>query len=61
MDLVPIVLARVRRVLISNGPPSKDTLAEMLRRRLLVLIFKGIEELLESVVATEFKQLHLLD
>ena len=58
LDLMPVVLARIRGVLVADGPPLEDTLTEMLRR--LVLILERVKELAESVVATKFKQLYFL-
>jgi hypothetical protein len=58
LDLMPVVLARIRGVLVADGPPLEDTLTEMLRR--LVLVLERVKELAESVVATKFKQLYFL-
>jgi hypothetical protein len=58
LDLMPVVLARIRGVLVADGPPLEDTLTKMLRR--LVLILERVKELAESVVATKFKQLYFL-
>jgi hypothetical protein len=58
LDLMPVVLARIRGVLVADGPTLEDTLTEMLRR--LVLNLERVKELAESVVATKFKQLYFL-
>ena len=51
--LVTVVLAGVRRVLVTDRPSLEDAL-------LTVWILEGVEELAEAVVATEFQQLHFL-
>lgn len=59
LNLVTVVLAGVRCVLVTDRPPLKDTLTEMLR--FLFFVSEGVKKLIEPVIASEFKQLHLLE
>lgn len=58
LDLMPVVLDCISRILISDRPSLEDTLTEMLR--CLIFNLERVQELFESVISTEFQQFYFL-